>query len=61
MGIMKTVMYYQSLKRAQFPAVKETLLYRIEQYLGIKYLRPQATFMHNQLGETLWVHFQKSV
>jgi len=57
---MKSVMYYQSLKRAQFPDVEETIIYRIKQYLAIKFLRLQSFFLHNQLGEALWVHYKKS-
>ncbi len=60
LDVMKTVMYYQSLKRAQFPPIKETVWSHIKQYLEIKYLRLKAIFLHKQLGETLWVHFRKS-
>jgi len=60
LDVMKTVMYYQSLKRVQFPPVKETAWYLIKQYLEIKYIRLQATFRHKQLGEALWVHYRKS-
>lgn len=60
LDVMKTVMYYQSLKRAQFPPVKETAWSRIRQYLEIKYMRLQAIFIHEQLGEALWVHYKKA-
>ncbi|MGZ3757413.1 MAG: class I SAM-dependent methyltransferase [Mucilaginibacter sp.] len=60
LDVMKSVMYYQSLKRAQFPDVNETISYRIKQYIAIKYLRLKSIFMHNQLGEALWVHYKKS-
>ena len=59
LDVMKTVMFYQSLKRAQYPPVKETAWYRVKQYLEIKYMRLQAIFMHKQLGEALWVHYRK--
>jgi 2-polyprenyl-3-methyl-5-hydroxy-6-metoxy-1,4-benzoquinol methylase len=60
LDVMKTVMYYQSLKRAQFPAVKETAWSKVKQYLGIKYLRLQSLLMHKKLGEALWVHYRKA-
>jgi len=59
LDVMKTVLYYQSLKRAQSPAVKESAWYRIKQYLEIKYIRLQAIFIHKTLGEALWVHYRK--
>jgi hypothetical protein len=59
LDVMKTVMYYRSLRRAQLPAVKETTWYKISQYLEIKYIRLQAIFRHKQLGECLCVHFRK--
>jgi 2-polyprenyl-3-methyl-5-hydroxy-6-metoxy-1,4-benzoquinol methylase len=59
LDVMKTVMYYQSLKRAQFPPAEQTTWYLIKQYIEIKYIRLQAIFMHKKLGETLWVHFRK--
>jgi SAM-dependent methyltransferase len=61
LDVMKTVLYYQSLKRAQFPPVKETAWYRIKQYIEIKFIRLQAIFMHKQLGEALWVHYRKLI
>jgi len=60
LDVMKTVMYSQSLKKLQYPATNPTTLDNIKQYIGIKYLRLRALFMHKYLGETLWVHFRKS-
>jgi len=60
LDVMKTVMYYQSLKRVQFPPVKETTWSGVKQYAKIKYMRLQAIFLHKQLGEALWVHYRKS-
>jgi 2-polyprenyl-3-methyl-5-hydroxy-6-metoxy-1,4-benzoquinol methylase len=57
LDVMKTVMFYQSLKRAQFPPVTETAVFRIKRYLSIKYMRLQAIFLHKQLGDALWVHY----
>jgi 2-polyprenyl-3-methyl-5-hydroxy-6-metoxy-1,4-benzoquinol methylase len=59
LDVMKTVMYYRSLRRAQLPPVKETLWYNIKQYIEIKYIRLQAMFMHKHLGEALWIHLIK--
>jgi SAM-dependent methyltransferase len=59
LDVMKTVMYYQSLQRAQLPPEPETLLYRIKRYVNIKYIRLQAIFMHKKLGETLWVQLAR--
>jgi 2-polyprenyl-3-methyl-5-hydroxy-6-metoxy-1,4-benzoquinol methylase len=59
LDVMKTVMYYQSLQRAQQPAISETIWYRMQRYIGIKYLRLKAIFMHKKLGETLWVQLCK--
>ena len=61
LDVMKTVMYYQSLKRAQFPAVKETIWRKINRYLSIKYLRLQAIFRYKYLGEAMWVYYRKSI
>ena len=55
LDVMKTVMYYQSLQRAQQPDIPETISYKIKRYLDIKYLRLKAILMHKRLGETLWV------
>jgi SAM-dependent methyltransferase len=60
LDVMKTVLYYQSLKRAQFPPVNETSRYRISRYIEIKRIRLQAVFMQKRLGETLWVHYRKA-
>jgi 2-polyprenyl-3-methyl-5-hydroxy-6-metoxy-1,4-benzoquinol methylase len=60
LDVMKTVMYSQSLKKLQYSATNPTTLDKIKQYIGIKYLRLQALFMHRYLGEALWVHFRKS-
>ena len=59
LDVVKTVMYYQSLKRAQFQPVKRTAWYRVKRYLEIKWLRLQAEFLHRNLGDTLWVHYIK--
>ena len=59
LDVMKTVMYFQSLKRAQFPFKHETRWYLIKQYLSIKKMQIQSYFMHKQLGESLWIHYQK--
>ena len=61
LDVMKTVMYYQSLKRAQFPPIKETVWYKVDRYLAIKYMRLQAIFMHKHLGEAICVHYRKSI
>ena len=60
MDVMKTVMYYRSLKERQLPPVKVTSWYRIKQYLQIKYIRLQSFLMYKKLGETLWVHYVKT-
>jgi len=61
LDVMKTVMYYQSLKRAQFPMEGETTWSRIRQYVQIKNMRLQSIVKHKQLGDTLWVHYRKVV
>jgi len=61
LDVMKTVMFYQSLKRAQFPPVAETAAYRVKRYASIKYMRLQAIFLHKNLGDALWVHYRKPV
>ena len=61
LDIMRGVMYYRSLKAAQYPAKKNTLLHRIIQYVDIKYLRLQAILKRKNIGETLWVHLQKPI
>jgi len=57
--VMKTVMFYRSLKKLQSPASKESLAQRIKEYIQIKYMRVQAIFKHKELGETQWVYLQK--
>ncbi len=59
LDVMKTVMYSQSLRRAHQPPVKGNVWNTVKLHLSIKYMRLQAFFMHNQLGETLWVHYKK--
>jgi 2-polyprenyl-3-methyl-5-hydroxy-6-metoxy-1,4-benzoquinol methylase len=59
MDVMKTVMYYRSLKERQLPPVKITKWYCVKQYLQIKYIRLQSFLMYKKLGETLWVHYVK--
>lgn len=58
--VMKTVMYYRSLKSLQFPALKESVLHRVREYFKIKYMALQAILRHRKLGETRWVHLRKS-
>lgn len=57
--VMKTVMYYRSLKSLQFPTAKESWIHRIKEYLQIKYMQLQAILRHRELGETRWVHLRK--
>jgi hypothetical protein len=59
LDVMKTVMYYRSLKNAQFPPVKETTWNKIKEYLEIKYIRLQAIFGHKHLGEASWIYLRK--
>ena len=58
--VMKTVMYYRSLRNLQFPALEESILHRVREYFKIKYMGLQAFFRHKELGETRWVHLRKS-
>ncbi|MFD2864285.1 class I SAM-dependent methyltransferase [Mucilaginibacter antarcticus] len=60
LDVMKTVMYYQSLQRRQLPPVANTLWYRVNEYIRIKYLRLQAALWHKKLGETLWLQLTKA-
>lgn len=57
--VMKTVMYYRSLKKLQFPVLKESLAQQIKEYFQIKYMQLQAFFKHKELGETRWVYLRK--
>jgi len=57
--VMKTVMYYRSLKKLQFPVLKNTIAHRIKEYFQIKLMQLEAIFRHAELGETRWVHLRK--
>ncbi|GGH15371.1 class I SAM-dependent methyltransferase [Mucilaginibacter phyllosphaerae] len=61
LDVMKTVMYSQSLKKAQYPPAIRTLKYRLKEYMNIKRLRLQAQFKHKNLGECIYVHYKKAL
>ena len=61
LDVMKTVMFYQSLKRAQFPPVEETAAFKFKRYASIKYMRLQAILKHKNLGDALWVHYRTAL
>lgn len=55
LGIMRGIMYYQSLARHQ--GITSNLS-GISQYLQIKLIRLKTFLMCKQLGDALWVHYK---